>query len=77
MANNRLYLADSKAKEYIFINKGFGAGWDGGWFDASLFEGFISERYNEGEAGGQTYLFFFTEYHEMADEIFANWTKFE
>lgn len=77
MANNRLYIGDSLSKEYIFIEKGWGAGWDGSWFDDKLFYEFISTRYDEGQAGQSTNMFFFTEFDERFSDIINNWSKFE
>ena len=75
MANNRLYLGDSSTKEYIFIEKGWGSGWDGSWFDDKLFYEFISSRYNEGQVGQSTNMFFFTEYDDNFNHIINNWKQ--
>lgn len=75
MANNRLYVADRLNKEYIFIEKGWGAGWTGDHFDSELFTKFISSRYDEGDLQNDTNLFFFTDQSPFYDEIIETYTK--
>lgn len=77
MANNRLYIGDMSTKEYIFLEKGWGSGWDGDWFNADLFKEFIRDRYEEAEVGTKTSLVFFTEYDNIHDWFITHGTKYE
>lgn len=72
MANNRLYFGNTETKEYIFLEKGWGCGWEGGWFDGELIRLFISNAFHEGEIGQDTNLIFFTEYSKCFDDFVDN-----
>lgn len=77
MANNRLYVGDNVSEEYIFIEKGWGAGWDGDYFNCELFKSFISSRIKEGGLSEDTNLFFFTEQSCEFSFIMEYWNRWD
>ena len=57
MANNRLYLVDTKEKEYLCIAKGHGCAWSTG--NIELYKEFLNTRFSDGD--GKTNLIIGTE----------------
>lgn len=76
MSNNRLYIGNKKTKEYIFIEKGWGSGWTGDWFDADALKEFLQEQFEEGSEQKDTDLVFFTEQSDMYADFIDNGFKF-
>lgn len=79
MANNRLYVGNRRDKEYVFLEKGWGCGWTGGWVNDSWknLRRLIREAYSEGGVYTDTDLFFFTEQSPCYEEIMRDWDKIE
>lgn len=67
MANNRLYIADLEKKEYYFVGKGWGSGYE--MWDIETIYKFFKTRFMEGEVGQSTRLVFFTEYDELYEDV--------
>lgn len=65
MANNRLYLLDPEANEYVCLAKGFGT-----WtvFDSELLEDFLCRHDFQGSTGGHTTLRLLDEYAELPED---------
>lgn len=66
VSNNRLYVGNLETRQWVFIEKGWAAGWSGGWFvneRVTRFREFIAkDMVAIAEFGGRTNLVFFTEY---------------
>ena len=75
MANNRLYIADTLNMEYMLIEKGWGYGWNGGYFDSELFKTFLKNRIDEGGILDDTNLIFFTENSSNFQYIMKNYNQ--
>jgi hypothetical protein len=83
MANNRLYIADTLNKKYIYISKSFGAGWREIDKDKIILINKLiasMDLISETDIKGKTSLRFFTEYDALHDEVFcenSEWEKIE
>jgi hypothetical protein len=74
MANSRLFLGNKETKEYIFVEKGWGVYWNGGWFNSVEVQAFI--MYGD-TCGDETDLIFFTEFCDCYSDFMENGERFD
>ncbi|MCP3924901.1 MAG: hypothetical protein GY714_20170 [Desulfobacterales bacterium] len=80
MANNRLFVGNTKTKEWVMLAKGFGNGWNTRLVDK--LDAFIRswEFICESDVGCKTQFFFFTEYDNIHAEVFdenSEWKEYK
>lgn len=72
MANDRLYIGNRETKEHVFVDKGWGCGWDGGHFDAEKIQEFLRGTVQDGNGGKPTVLEFFSEKSKCCEDYLQN-----
>ena len=73
MSNNRLFIGNTKTKEYCLLAKGWGSGWN--IVDNDELERFLYGQNNEGglkDGKDSTNLILFTEYDPQYEDFYKN-----
>ncbi|MBK8225397.1 MAG: hypothetical protein IPK73_30655 [Candidatus Obscuribacter sp.] len=76
MANDRLYIGNIETKEFVYVEKGWGCGWDGSRFDGELIQAFLEGQTNDGHGNAPTNLVMFSECSDCYNDFLDNGLMF-